>query len=177
MFTALILSAEQKVVDCNKIFEERKHEIYKEVERIDERQQAFEALRAATNSLLDKKKDYLKQKEADINATLEKISQKEQNIKNMIENNKKLLEAIKQAKDDKISQTYLKMKDSSAAEIIESMDDYKAAKILFNLTPKKMSKIMAKMNPSKASKITTILTAGPPFSKDNSKKEIKKEKK
>ncbi len=177
LICALFLHAQPRAVDCNKIFEERKSELLKEIERIDEREQAFEALQAATNALLDKKKVYIKAKEADMNATLKKISEKEQNIKDMLEEKKKLLEAIKKAKDDKISETYLKMKDSAAAAIIESMEDSEAAKILFNLTPKKMSKIMAKMDPKKASRITTLLTKGPPFSKNSSKNKKEESKK
>ena len=162
LFVSFCFSA-SNVYECNQIFEQRKAELSSKIEKIDEAREALEALRAATNALLDRKKKMLAQKEADINATLQKINLKEKNLKNMIAKNKELLKAIKEAKDDKISQTYSKMKDSAAAQILSSMNEYEAAKILFNLQAKKISKIMAKMPPSKASQITGILLKGPPF--------------
>ncbi len=161
-FISLLFSA-SNVYECNQIFEQRKAELSSKIEKIDEDREALEALRAATNALLDKKKKILLQKEADINATLQKINLKEKNLKNIIAKNKELLKAIKEAKDDKISQTYSKMKDSAAAQILSNMKEYEAARILFNLQAKKISKIMAKMPPDKASKITEILVKGPPF--------------
>jgi flagellar motility protein MotE (MotC chaperone) len=157
------------VVDCNKIFEERKSELIREIDKIDDRQQAFEALKSATNSLLDKKEQMISQKQAEVNATLENISQKEKNIEDLIKKNKKLLADIKEAKDDKIAQMYVKMKDGPAAAILENMEPSDACNILFNLQAKKMASIMAKMDPIKASKITQLLQLGPPFKdlKDN----------
>lgn len=52
----LCFSLIAETIDCTKIFEERKEELLKEVEKIDEARQSFEALKAATNSLLDKQK-------------------------------------------------------------------------------------------------------------------------
>ncbi len=163
IFFISIIFAKNNLYECNQIFEQRKAELSLKIEKIDEAREALEALRAATNALLDKKRKILFQKEQEINATLEKVKLKEQNIKKLISNNKQLLKAIKEAKDDKISQTYSKMKDSAAAQILSSMKEYEAAKILFNLKAKKISKIMAKMPPNKASKITEILVKGPPF--------------
>ncbi len=161
--SALFLYAGDQVYECNKIFEQRKAELVQKIEKIDEAREAYEALRAATNALLDKKREMLLQKEKDINATMQKIKLKEKDIKDLISKNQQLLKAIKEAKDDKISLTYSKMKDSSAAQILSNMKTFEACKILFNLKPKKISKIMAKMSPQKASKITQMLLVGPPF--------------
>ena len=157
----LTLSAQ--TVDCTNVFEDRKEELLKEVEKIDEQRQSFEALQAATNSLFDKQKEQLEKERVDLNATLREISLKEENIKKMIEENQKLLKTIDGAKNDKISETYSKMKDSAAAAILEEMSVDESAAVIFTLQAKKVSKIMAKMSPKKASKITQRLVLGPPF--------------
>ncbi len=162
LFLSYSFSADN-TYECNQIFNQRKAELSNKIEKIDEDRQAYQALRAATNALFNKKKKMLAQKEKDINTTLSKIKEKEKSIKKLLLANQKLLKAIKEAKDDKISETYSKMKDSAAAQILSAMNMSEASKILFNLKPKKISKIMAKMPPNKASKITEILLKGPPF--------------
>lgn len=163
LFLMVSVFAQSSTYECNQIFEQRKAELTKKIEKIDEAREAYEALRAATNALLDKKRKMLAQKERDINATLQEVKKKEEEIKSLITKNQELLKAIKEAKDDKISSTYSKMKDSAAAQILTNMKVYEACKILFNLSPKKISKIMAKMPPTKASVITERLLKGPPF--------------
>ena len=152
-----------ETIDCTKVFEERKIELLKEIEKIDEARQAFEALQAATNSLFDKQQAKLDSQRDDLNATMRKIASKEDSIKKMLEENKKLLASINGAKNDKISETYSKMKDSAAAGILSELSNNEAAAVLFTLQAKKVSKIMAKMDAKKASKITQRLVLGPPF--------------
>lgn len=161
----LVTALFSQTIDCTNVFEERKSEILKEVEKIDEARQSFEALRAATNSLFDKQKVKLDEQRKDLNATMQEIKTKEANIKKMLEENKKLLDAITGAKNDKISNTYAKMKESAAAGILESLPINESAAVMFTLEAKKISKIMAKMDPVKASKITQRLRIGPPFDK------------
>jgi flagellar motility protein MotE (MotC chaperone) len=156
-----ILFAE--TIDCTKVFEERKAELLKEVEKIDEARQSFEALRAATNALFDKQRESLDAQRVDLNNTMQEIALKEASMKKMLEENQKLLDAIEGAKNDKMSTTYSKMKDGAAASIIEALPEHEAAAILFTLPAKKVSTIMAKMSPQIASKITQILRKGPPF--------------
>lgn len=160
---SLVSGIYAQTIDCTKVFEERKLELLKEVEKIDEARQSFEALRAATNALFDKQKESLDAQRVDLNNTMREISNKEESIKRMLEENKKLLEAIEGAKNDKISTTYSKMKDAAAASIIEALPNYEAAAIMFTLPAKKVSSIMTKMSPVVASKITQILRKGPPF--------------
>jgi len=162
------LIAENATVDCNKIFELRKQEILKELERIDEQEQSLEALKNANEELLLKKETQLAEKEAEIKNELEKVQKTKEEAVALYEKNKKVLADIKDAKDDKLSQTYLKMKENKAAAILDKMEQGEAALILFNLTPKKISKIMAKMNPTNASTITKLLSDGPPFDKNAS---------
>lgn len=150
-------------IDCTKVFEERKVELLAEIEKIDEARQSFEALQAATNSLFDKQKAKLRKEKSDIDATMSAVTAKEKKIEQMLEENKKLLEAIDGAKNDKISDTYAKMKDSAAAGIIEELSVDEGAAVLFTLQAKKVSKIMSKMTPKRASEITTRLRVGPPF--------------
>ncbi len=151
------------LVDCNAVFEQRKGEILRELDRLDEEQQAFELYKEAQLALIAKKEEKLARKLAEVNATLQKVSQTKKEIVTLYEENKKMLEAIKKARDDKITASYLKMKDSKAAAILNAMDRPDAAKILFNLTPKKIAKVMAKMDPQIASEVTILLEKGPPF--------------
>jgi flagellar motility protein MotE (MotC chaperone) len=156
-------------VDCTKVFEDRKQELVQEVDIIDEARQSFEALKAATNALFDKQKAKLDGQRRDISASLDTIKQKEAKIKKMLEKNRNLLEAIKGAKNDKISKTYNKMKDSAAASIIAVLPVDSAAAIMFTLPAKKVSKIMAKMDPTIAAKVTQRISVGPPFDTNKSK--------
>lgn len=165
----LVTALFSQTIDCTNIFEERKSEILKEVEKIDEARQSFEALRAATNSLFDKQKAKLDEQRADLNETMRKVATKEENIKRMLEENQKLLDSIRGAKNDKISDTYAKMKESAAAGILESLPINESAAVMFTLEAKKISKIMAKMDPLKASKITQRLRVGPPFDEEKAK--------
>jgi len=158
-----ILSAENATVDCNKIFELRKHEIARDLERIEEQKQSLEALKNANEELILKKETQLLKREEEVKVALELVEKTKKEALVIFEDNKKMLADIKEAKDDKLSKTYLKMKDAKAAAILDNMKDYEAALILFNLTPKKISKIMAKMDPINASVITKLLSDGPPF--------------
>lgn len=154
-----------QVVDCTKIFEERKDELVREVELIDEARQSFEALKAATNALFTKKEEDMALQQAQLDAKLAQINELELQVKKQIEANNALLATIENKKNDKIKDTYAKMKDASAASILESLEREEAASILFSLAPKKVSAIMSKMNPVVASEITVLLTKGPPFEK------------
>lgn len=163
LIVILVVSSFSQTVDCTQIFESRKSELLREVEKIDDARQSFEALKAATNALFDKRKAQIDQdrvaivqKEVDLNAT-------RQQINDLIAQNQQILNEIKGLKSDKISQTYAKMKDSAAATIFESLSTEEASSILFMLQAKKISQILAKMDPVKASKITIRLSVGPPF--------------
>ncbi len=162
------LIAANTTVDCNKIFELRKQEIVKELERIDEQAQSLEALKNANEELLFKKETKLLKKEEEVKAELLKVQKTKEDTLALFEKNKKVLADIKDAKNDKVSQTYLKMKEGKAAAILDNMEQSEAALILFNLTPKKISKIMAKMDPQNASLITKLLSDGPPFENNSS---------
>lgn len=159
VFLTIKLFANEASVDCNKIFDERKQEILKEVERLDEARQSLEALRAATNSLLDKREAQISQKELELNQTLEKIQEKEAQIQAQTKKNQKILSEIKNAKTSKLSEAYAKMKDNAAAGILSEMSREEAAEVISSLPAKKMSGILGKMQPNIASEITLILSA------------------
>lgn len=169
LLLSMVLFAD--TIDCTKVFEERKSELLKEIEKIDEARQSFEALQGATNVLFDKQKAALKEKENAIAITKQHIEAKEKQIALMLEENKKLLDLIEAKKNEKIDETYIKMKDASAAAIIEKLPVHEGSAIMFGLPPKKLSQILAKMEPKKASEITQRLKIGPPFVDDNKTKE------
>jgi flagellar motility protein MotE (MotC chaperone) len=171
---SLVGAESSRTVDCNKIFEERKEELLKELETIDEETAAFESLKSATNAMIDKKQAKLDEKEKSVDAKLAEIKEREESIKKLVDENKKMLENIKEAKDDKIANAYTKMKDGAAGEILNNLEPHESAKILFNLKAKKMATVMSKMEPVKASEVTKMLTKGPPFKKEEKKKSEKK---
>lgn len=148
-----------KLFECTKIFEERKEELLIELERIDEQQQALNALKAATDNLIQKKEASLSQKEQTIDKKLQEVTKKESEIKELVEKNAKILEEIKGLKQDKVSQTYAKMKPASAAAILNAMDVNDSTPILKTLNPQVVGKILSKMDSQKASEITLQLNA------------------
>ncbi|WP_338083703.1 MotE family protein [Campylobacter anatolicus] len=150
-------------VDCTQIFEARKAEILKEMEKVDEQRQALEAFRASTQALYDDSLAKLNKKEADINATMKTIEQKRKDIDTQIAQNQKILTELRAMTTDKVNESYSKMKDQAAADMLSQMSRAQAASIMYALEPKKISTIMAKMEPKTASEITTLLTKGPPF--------------
>lgn len=160
-----------ETIDCTKVFEERKSELLREVEKVDESRQSFEALQAATNALFEKQKAVLKEKESALAKTKAEIEAKEKQIASMLEENKKLLAQVEAKKNDKLDETYIKMKDAAAAAIVEKLPVHEGAAIMFGLPAKKMSQIMAKMDPKIASEITQQLKKGPPFVENNQTKE------
>ncbi len=157
-------------VDCTQVFEDRKSELLKEVDNIDEARQSFEALKAATSSLFDKQKAKMLKDQKTLQDKEDELSKKQKNIEELIAKNQKLLDAIKGVKNSKISETFTKMKDSAAAAVFEDLSADEASAIIFTLPAKKISKILAKMDPLKASKITLRLRLGPPFDTNQTKK-------
>ncbi len=151
------------VDECNKIFEQRKAELVLQVERLEEKEQALNALQNANKNVQGQKEQRLTQRLTEVNKALSEVAKKEQNIKNMLDENKKVLEALEKAKDNKITQSYTKMKPSAAAGILSEMNATSAAGILFNLDVKKISEVLAKMEPKKAAEAVERLKKGPPF--------------
>ncbi len=151
------------VIDCNVIFEQRKAEILREIEKIDEQQQSLQALQQATQSVLDQKDADLKKREAILNEEKKAIEQKEADIQALLKKNEKILKEIKEATQSKLGETYAGMKDSKSSAILENLPEIEAARILFSLDTKVVSKILAKMNPQKAASLTQIIQKGPPF--------------
>ncbi|MDD3466043.1 MAG: PDP protein [Campylobacterales bacterium] len=158
--------ASQKVLsvdECNKIFEQRKGELALQLERLEEKEQAINALQNASKGIQGQKDQKLGQRLNEVNKALAETAKKEQNIKAMLEENKKVLEAIQKTKDEKLTQTYTKMKPSAAAGILSEMNASSAASILFNLDAKKMGEVLGKMDPKKAAEAVDKLKKGPPF--------------
>lgn len=150
-------------VDCTALFEARKSELIKELEKIDEAKQGLEAYKASLNTLNEQKKSILDKQEEDINATMVKIDNTKKDIQALLKKNEEILKELKTMTADKVSEAYSKMKDQSAADVLSQMGIIKAAIIMYALPPKKISTIMAKMDPKVASDITLILQKGPPF--------------
>ncbi|PAF49265.1 hypothetical protein BKH41_03225 [Helicobacter sp. 12S02232-10] len=166
-----------QLLNCNAVFESRKNEIKEQLRELDEKNQAMEALKNATQNIFNQRETKLKERENALSLKLKEIEDKEAKlkamndeneakIKNLIKKNEEVLKEIDQAKNNKLAQTYAKMKDSKAAPIIENLPDMEAAAILFSLSAQDMGKILAKMNPKKAAELTEILKKGPPFKEE-----------
>lgn len=155
----LAIQTSEKLFECTKIFEERKEELLLELQRIDEQKQALDALKTATDDLIRKREQALQEAEARNDEKLKQIQDKEGNIAAMLEENKKVLEAIKSIKMDKVTTTFAKMKPAAAANILGAMENDEAARILSALKPASSGKILSKMDAKKASEITLIITS------------------
>jgi len=152
------LQTSDRLFDCTEIFKERKGELLLELERIDEQKQSLSALKTATEELLKKREVDLSQEKEVIENKLLEISQKENSIKKMLEENKKVLKKIADIKITKIAQTFAKMKAGVASEILSNMKTDEAASLLESLKPKTIGQILSKMNPKKASVLTLLLS-------------------
>lgn len=151
------------VIYCNKIFEQRKNEIVLEVQNLEQQKRLMTSLYEEQQAINDKKLQNLKLQEQKIDTLLKEAADRENEIKELIKQNEELLENIKNAKNDKITQTYAKMRDSKAGAIIENMPLKEAAELLFSMDSKDMSKILSKMTPQRAAQLTEMLKSGPPF--------------
>jgi flagellar motility protein MotE (MotC chaperone) len=157
LFSPLYAVDKQKLLACYEIFDQKKAELEAEAEKILEQREALESLKNTYMALIKKKEAKLKAKEKEINATLAKIENEKKEIQNLITQNKKILEEIKQAKMDKVTQSYAKMRPKNAAQVLSNMKDKDALDILEKLPPKIVAKIFAKMDPAKAAKLTEMM--------------------
>lgn len=171
MFVGAFGASYDVPVDCTHVFEARKSELLKEIEKIDEQRQVLEAFRAQVKAAYDKSLADLKAKEAEINAVQKKIESDKKSIEQTKKDNEKILSELKSMTTDKVAQSYAKMKDQAAADVLSAMNAAAAASILYALEPKKIAAVMAKMQANKASELTKMLQSGPPF-KDEDKSEL-----
>ncbi|WP_111229939.1 MotE family protein [Helicobacter valdiviensis] len=173
MFFSMVLSFGAEVIDCNIIFEQRKGEILKELDKINEQQQALQALQSATQNILDQKEAELKKREEKVAQIEQDIKNTEEKINKMLKKNEEILKQIQNATKTKMGEAYTSMKDSKSAAILENLPEGEAANILFGLDTKVASKILAKMNPQKAASLTQLIVKGPPFTQEETKQEQK----
>ena len=159
LFLPMFLFAvdKQKLLDCYEIFDQKRAELEAEAEKLLEKREAFEALKNTYMALMKKKEAKLKQKQTEINATLAKIENEKKQIEELVKKNKQILEEIKKAKLDKITQSYAKMRPKNAAQILSNMKSDDALKILQKLQPKIVAKILAKMDSAKAADLTKMM--------------------
>ncbi len=157
IFSPLFAVDNQKLLDCYKIFEQKRAELEAKAEALLEKQEAFESLKNTYMALMKKKEKELKLKEQELNATLAKIKEEQKKIQELVKKNEEILKAIKEAKLDKLTESYAKMRPKNAAQILEDMKPKDAIEILQRLSPRILSKILAKMDPAKAAMYTQML--------------------
>jgi flagellar motility protein MotE (MotC chaperone) len=148
---------EAKLVDCYKIFDQRRGELEMKLEQIEEQKQAFQALKDVSMNILKKKEAKIKKEQEELNATLNKIEATKKENEEILKKYQQILKQIKDATASKLVQSYSKMRAGNAANILANMDTNTSLEILSKLSPKVLSKIFAKMDPGKAALLTEKL--------------------
>lgn len=166
---------------------QKREQILSEYEKLEAAKSELDSYREATKRLFEQRQAQLLAKEAELNATLALIAQKEQNISeanakseakvaDMLAKNEAILNELKKGNNDKMLEAYVKMKDGKIAEVLGAMDAIDAAKLLYRMEAKKISAVLAKMDAVKAVELTNLIKEGKIFdenaSKDNSSQNI-----
>ena len=166
---------------------QKREQILSEYEKLEAAKSELDSYREATKRLFNERQAQLLAKEAELNATLALIAQKEQNISeanakseakvaDMLAKNEAILNELKKGNNDKMLEAYVKMKDGKIAEVLGAMDATDAAKLLYRMEAKKISAVLAKMDAAKAVELTNLIKEGKIFdenaSKDNSSQNV-----
>ena len=157
-----------------------REQILSEYEKLEAAKSELDSYREATKRLFNERQAQLLAKEAELNATLALIAQKEQNISeanakseakvaDMLAKNEAILNELKKGNNDKMLEAYVKMKDGKIAEVLGAMDATDAAKLLYRMEAKKISAVLAKMDAAKAVELTNLIREGKIFDENSSK--------
>lgn len=159
---------------------QKREQILSEYEKLEAAKSELDSYREATKRLFEQRQAQLLAKEAELNATLALIAQKEQNISeanakseakvaDMLAKNEAILNELKKGNNDKMLEAYVKMKDGKIAEVLGAMDAIDAAKLLYRMEAKKISAVLAKMDAAKAVELTNLIREGKIFDENTSK--------
>ena len=159
---------------------QKREQILSEYEKLEAAKSELDSYREATKRLFNERQAQLLAKEAELNATLALIAQKEQNISeanakseakvaDMLAKNEAILNELKKGNNDKMLEAYAKMKDGKIAEVLGAMDAIDAAKLLYRMEAKKISAVLAKMDAAKAVELTNLIREGKIFDENSSK--------
>lgn len=159
---------------------QKREQILSEYEKLEAAKSELDSYREATKRLFEQRQAQLLAKEAELNATLALIAQKEQNISeanakseakvaDMLAKNEAILNELKKGNNDKMLEAYVKMKDGKIAEVLGAMDATDAAKLLYRMEAKKISAVLAKMDAAKAVELTNLIKEGKIFDENASK--------
>lgn len=159
---------------------QKREQILSEYEKLEAAKSELDSYREATKRLFNERQAQLLAKEAELNATLALIAQKEQNISeanakseakvaDMLAKNEAILNELKKGNNDKMLEAYVKMKDGKIAEVLGAMDAIDAAKLLYRMEAKKISAVLAKMDAAKAVELTNLIREGKIFDENASK--------
>ena len=159
---------------------QKREQILSEYEKLEAAKSELDSYREATKRLFNERQAQLLAKEAELNATLALIAQKEQNISeanakseakvaDMLAKNEAILNELKKGNNDKMLEAYVKMKDGKIAEVLGAMDATDAAKLLYRMEAKKISAVLAKMDAAKAVELTNLIKEGKIFDENTSK--------
>ena len=172
---SFIFGADEQIITAQK-----REQILSEYEKLEAAKSELDSYREATKRLFEQRQAQLLAKEAELNATLALIAQKEQNISeanakseakvaDMLAKNEAILNELKKGNNDKMLEAYVKMKDGKIAEVLGAMDATDAAKLLYRMEAKKISAVLAKMDAAKAVELTNLIKEGKIFDENSSK--------
>ena len=159
---------------------QKREQILSEYEKLEAAKSELDSYREATKRLFNERQAQLLAKEAELNATLALIAQKEQNISeanakseakvaDMLPKNEAILDDLTKGNNNKMLEAYVKMKDGKIAEVLGAMDATDAAKLLYRMEAKKISAVLAKMDAAKAVELTNLIKEGKIFDENSSK--------
>lgn len=175
LFFGFVFGADEQIIEAQK-----KEQILREYEKLEAARAELESYRIATRKLFDERQKQLLAKEAEINATLAMVMEKEQNISAankasqeqiaaMLAKNEEILNSLKNAGGDKLLEAYVKIKDGKLAEVLGAMPPNEAAKLLYKMEAKKISAVLSKMDAAKAVELTALIRDGEIFENNASK--------
>lgn len=157
--------------DCEKYFEARKAQIELQTREFDEARQALEAYKASFETLQKERLEALEKREAEVNATLQKIENMKAENTRLLQQAQQIQNLINEKTEGRVREIYSQMKDSAVADVLAQMDEDEASKIMLSLETRKVSGILSKMEPRKASELTLLLKNLDNQENNNTKKE------
>jgi len=89
----------ENLVDCNQVFEARKDEILRELDKLDEKQEEFEAYKEAKLNLIKEKEKKLQEREEEVKKALKKAEDYKKEVL--------ILKEMYNKKEDDINKMYL----------------------------------------------------------------------
>lgn len=137
--------------------ETKRQQFEVQTRELNEARHALEAYKTSFEVLQKQRIEELVKKEAEINATLDKIEQVKKANEEILQKTQENLKSIDEKTTGRVKEIYAQMKDSAIADVLSQMDASEASKIILSLEARKISGVLSKMEPNKASELTLLI--------------------